>query len=97
MQKQRIVEVEHIEAQHVEDNTIAFPAARARPELRLANAADVSVVGPARQLQNDLAHAFAAEAGWSVKRTVIVGLVFHAVVLGSLALAASNLVPHLTR
>jgi hypothetical protein len=54
-------------------------------------------LGPARRLQNDLAHAFAADDGWSVKRTVIVGLVFHAVVLGSLALAASNLVPHLAR
>jgi hypothetical protein len=92
MQKQRIVEVEH-----VEDYIVAFPAPRARPELRLANASDVSVVGPARRLQNDLAHAFAADDGWSVKRTVIVGLVFHAVVLGSLALAASNLVPHLAR
>jgi hypothetical protein len=89
MQKQRIVEVEH-----VEDPIVAFPAPRARPDLRLANAHDVSVVGPARRLQNDLAHAFAADAGWSVKRTVIVGLVFHAVILGSLALAASNLVPH---
>jgi hypothetical protein len=92
MQKQRIVEVEH-----VEDHIVAFPAPRARPELRLANASDVSVVGPARRLQNDLAHAFAADDGWSVKRTVIVGLVFHVVVLGSLALAASNLVPHLAR
>jgi hypothetical protein len=69
MQKQRIVEVEH-----VEDQIIAF-----------------------RRLQNDLARAFAADAGWSVKRTVIVGCVFHGVVLGSLALAASNLVPHIAR
>lgn len=90
MQKQRIVEVEH-----VEDSIVAFPAPRARPELRLANHSDVSVVGPARRLQNDLAHAFAADAGWSVKRTVIVGLVFHAVILGSLALAASNLIPNI--
>jgi hypothetical protein len=92
MQKQRIVEVEH-----VEDHIVAFPASSARSELRLANENDVSVVGPARRLQNDLAHAFAADAGWSVKRTVIVGCVFHAVILGSLVLAASNLVPHLTR
>lgn len=92
MQKQRIVEVEH-----VEDHIVAFPAPRARPQPRLANENDVSVVGPARRLQGDLAHAFAADAGWSVKRTVIVGCVFHAVILGSLVLAASNLVPHLTR
>lgn len=90
MQKQRIVEVEH-----VEDPIVAFPAARARPALRLATESDVSVVGPARRLQADLAHAFAADAGWSVKRTVIVGLVFHAVILGSLALAASNFAPHI--
>ncbi len=57
----------------------------------------MSVIGPARRLQNDLAHAFAADAGWSVKRTVVVGLVFHAVILGSLALAASNLLPHIAR
>lgn len=96
MQKQRIVEVEHAE------ETSAFPAllpaARgARPALRLANENDVSVVGPARRLQKDLAHAFAADDGWSVKRTVIVGLVFHAVVLGSLVVAAGNLVPHIAR
>lgn len=92
MQKQRIAEVEH-----VEDHIVAFPASRSRPELRLANENDVSVVGPARRLQSDLAHAFAADAGWSVKRTVIVGCVFHAVILGSLALAAGNLVPHIAR
>ncbi|CAN7396776.1 hypothetical protein [Caulobacter sp. LjRoot300] len=92
MQKQRIVEVEHVENQ-----IIAFPAPSARPQLRLAGADDVSVVGPARRLQNDLARAFAADAGWSVKRTVIVGCVFHGVVLASLALAASNLVPHIAR
>jgi len=90
MQKQRIVEVEH-----VEDHIVAFPAPRARPELRLADASDVSVVGPARRLQNDLARAFAADSGWSVKRTVIVGGVFHAVVLGALAMAASNFIPHI--
>jgi hypothetical protein len=92
MQKQRIVEVEH-----AQDHIVAFPAPRARPELRLADESDVAVLGPARRLQNDLAHTFAADAGWSVKRTVIVGLVFHAVVLGSLALAASNLIPHIVR
>ncbi len=90
MQKQRIVEVEP-----AEDTIIAFPAPAARPGLRLADASDVSVLGPARRLQNDLAHAFAADAGWTVKRTVIIGLVFHAVILGSLALAASHLVPHI--
>jgi hypothetical protein len=89
MQKQRIVEVEH-----VQEPIAAIPAPRARPEMRLANDHDISVVGPARRLQNDLAHAFAADAGWSVKRTVIVGLVFHAVILGSLALAASGFVQH---
>jgi hypothetical protein len=90
MQKQRIVEVES-----VEDNTIAFPAPAARPQLRLAQEGDVGVVGPARRLQNDLAHAFTPDAAWSVKRTVIAGAVFHAVILGSLALAAANLLPHL--
>jgi len=89
MQKQRIVEVEH------QDHIAVFPAPRTRPELRLADADDVSVIGPARRLQNDLARAFAADSGWSVKRTVIVGGVFHAVVLGSLAVAASNLLPHI--
>jgi hypothetical protein len=92
MQKQRIVEV-----QQVEDHITAFPAPRARPALRLADASDVSVVGPARRLQNDLARAFAADAGWSVKRTVIVGCVFHGVVLGSLVVAASDLLPHIAR
>lgn len=90
MQKQRIVEVEH-----VQDPIVTLPAPRALPRLRLAHDHDVSVVGPARRLQNDLAHAFAADAGWSVKRTVIVGLVFHVAILGSLALAASSLIPHI--
>lgn len=89
MQKQRAVEIEH-----VEDNTIAFPAPQGRPQLRLVQEGDIGVVGPARRLQNDLAHAFTADAAWSVKRTVIAGVVFHAVILGSLALAASNLLPH---
>ena len=93
MQKQQIVDIDHGQDSIV----IAFPAPRARPDLRLAVEGDVSVLGPARRLQNDLAHAFTADAAWSVKRTVIVGVVFHVVVLGSLALAASNLVPHLTR
>lgn len=92
MQKQRIVEVEHAES-----NTVAFPAPGARPGPRLADERDVAVLGPARRLQADLAKAFAAKSGWSVKRTVVVGLVFHGVVLGSLAVAASNLIPHLTR
>lgn len=90
MQKQRIVEVEP-----VEDPIVAHPAPRERTAPRLANEDDVSVVGPARRLQHDLAQAFAAEAGWSVKRTVMVGLIFHAVILGSLALAASNLIPNI--
>ena len=93
MQKQQIVDIERAEDRAV----IAFPAPRAGPSLRLATADDVSVIGPARRLQNDLAHAFTADAAWSVKRTVIAGIVFHAVVLGSLALAASNLIPHLVR
>ena len=93
MQKQQIVEIEHAEDSAV----ITLAAPRARPTPRLATESDVSVVGPARRLQDDLAHAFAADAAWSVKRTVIAGAVFHAVVLGSLALAASNLIPHLTR
>jgi len=93
MQKQQIVDIDQGE----DGVVIAFPAPRARPDLRLAVEGDVSVLGPARRLQNDLAHAFTADAAWSVKRTVIVGVVFHVVVLGLLALAASHLVPHLTR
>src|SRR6478736_5930456 len=77
MQKQRIAEVEH-----ALDPIVAVSRPRERSELRLANESDGSVVGPARRLQNDLALAFAAEAGWSVKRTVMVGLVFHVVILG---------------
>ncbi|MBO9560819.1 MAG: hypothetical protein J7515_19820 [Caulobacter sp.] len=92
MQKQRIVEVEH-----AQDPILAFSEPRRRPALRLANESDVSVVGPARRLQKDLAHAFAADDGWSVKRTVVVGLVFHAVVLGSLVVAAGELIPHIAR
>ena len=96
MQKQRIVEVEN-----VEDSIVSFPAPRARPDLRLANDSDAeafgSVVGPARRLQDDLAQALTAAPGWSVRRTVFAGIVFHAIVLGSLALAASNLIPQLTR
>lgn len=89
MQKQRIVD-------YVEDaHEIVAPDAR--PALRLATGDEVDVVSPARRLQDDLAHAFSADAAWSVKRTVIVGAAFHAVVLGSLGLAASGLVLHLTR
>ena len=89
MQKQRIVD-------YVEDaHEIAAPDAP--PALRLATGDEVDVVSPARRLQDDLAHAFSADAAWSVKRTVIAGVAFHAVVLGSLGLAASGLVLHLTR
>lgn len=92
MQKQRIFEVERLE-----DPSLAFPPPRVRPAPRLADDSDVSVIGPARRLQDDLAHAFAADARWSVKRTVIVGLVFHVAVLGSLALAAGGLLPQIVR
>ena len=89
MQKQRIVE-------YVEDaHEISAPDAQ--PALKLATGDEVDVVSPARRLQDDLAHAFSADAAWSVKRTVIVGAAFHAVVLGSLGLAAGGLILHLTR
>jgi hypothetical protein len=88
MQKHRIVEVEH-----VEDQIVTFPSPPKPLALRLAAVGDISAASPARRLQAELAHAFAADAGWSVKRTVIVGLVFHAVILGALGVAAGNLLP----
>ncbi|MBO9709999.1 MAG: hypothetical protein J7521_17500 [Caulobacter sp.] len=71
--------------------------AQPAPSLRLATTEDVGVVGPARQLQRDLAKALAAERGWTVRRTVVIGAVFNAAVLGSLVLAAGGAIPHLTR
>ena len=90
MQKQRIVE-------YVEDSVHEFSAPSARPKLRLAQDDDVAVVGPARRLQDDLAKAFTPGSAWSVRRTVFAGVVFHAVVLGSLALAGGNLITHMAR
>jgi uncharacterized protein (DUF2342 family) len=89
MQKQRIVD-------YVEDAR-KMPAPEMRPALRLVTGDEVDVVSPARRLQDDIAQAFSAEAAWSVKRTVIAGVAFHAVVLGSLGLAAGSLILHLTR
>lgn len=63
---------------------------RARPDLRLATVDDVGVEGPARRLQHDIARAFAPASTWSVRRTVIFAAAFHIVVLGALALAASE-------
>jgi hypothetical protein len=90
----------HAIVRDVQDHIQIAPAPSAReaapgPALRLATDDDVGVVGPARQLQRDLAKALASERGWTVRRTVVVGAVFHVAVLGSLVLAAGGMIPQL--
>ncbi|PXA80214.1 hypothetical protein DMC25_21325 [Caulobacter sp. D4A] len=63
--------------------------------VRLANAGSKAVESPARRLQQDVATAFGAKEGWSVKRTVLLGAAYHLAVLGALGLAASQAVVHL--
>ncbi|MBI1683210.1 hypothetical protein [Caulobacter hibisci] len=63
--------------------------------VRLAGASATPVDSPARRLQQDLAAAFGARQGWTVKRTVLLGAAYHVVVLVALGLAASETLSHL--
>ena len=61
-------------AYDVQDEIATARQAPARPEVvRLAGAAAKPVDSPARQLQRDVAAAFGAKRGWSVRRTVVLG------------------------
>lgn len=67
----------------------------ARPEaVRLAGASAAPVDSPARQLQRDVAAAFGARRGWSVRRTVVLGAAYHGVILSALVLAAAETFGH---
>lgn len=90
MQKQ--VAIQH------HDHEASETTARAAPQgqlVRLAGAASSPVDSPARRLQQDVAAAFGARNGWSVKRTVLLGAAYHLVVLAALGLAATQAVVHL--
>lgn len=77
------------------DDIDAAAPPSARPEaVRLADASARSVDSPARQLQRDVAAAFGARRGWSVRRTVVLGVAYHAAILGALAMAAVEAVTH---
>jgi hypothetical protein len=74
----------------------AAQAASPRPHaLHPADAASRPVDSPARQLQRDVAAAFGARQGWSVKRTVVLGAAYHAVILSALCMAAFETFAHL--
>jgi hypothetical protein len=81
---------------HLDDQDLPeVPPAAPRP--RLAVAGDVGVESAARRLQQDLAVALEPPIAWSVRRTVLFGVVFHVAVLGALALAAGGALSHLPR
>jgi hypothetical protein len=63
----------------------------------LASASARPVESPARALQRDLAAAFGAKQGWSVRRTVVLGAVYHAAVLSALGMAAFEAATHFFR
>ncbi|MFT4251490.1 MAG: hypothetical protein QM608_03290 [Caulobacter sp.] len=63
--------------------------------IRLASAGSQAVESPARRLQQDLAAAFGARSGWSVRRTVLLGAAYHLAVLAALGLAAGETLGHL--
>jgi hypothetical protein len=65
-------------------------AARARPDLHIANDHDAPVSSAARSLQSEIGRVFAQENKWSVRRTVAIGVVFHLGVFCALGLAAGG-------
>lgn len=65
------------------------------PEVvRLASATAKPMDSPARQLQRDVAAAFGAKRGWSVRRTVVLGAAYHGVILSALVMAAFETFTH---
>lgn len=62
--------------------------------VRLAGATARPVDSPARQLQRDVAAAFGAGRGWSVRRTVVLGAAYHGVILSALVMAAFETFGH---
>ncbi|KSB87575.1 hypothetical protein AS593_19430 [Caulobacter vibrioides] len=77
-----------------DDVDTAAQASHRTEAVRLAGAASRPVDSPARQLQRDVAAAFGARQGWSVKRTVLLGAAYHAVILSALCLAAFETFSH---
>jgi hypothetical protein len=64
---------------------------------RPANDQDTPVASAARVLQADIARAFAAKDGWSVRQTVAAGVVFHLGIFCALGLAAGAALAQLAR
>ncbi|MFY8143334.1 MAG: hypothetical protein ACOVMT_05580 [Caulobacter sp.] len=79
------------------DAIASAPAARKRPELRVANDHDAPVTSAARTLQSELGRVFAQESSWSVRRTVAIGVVFHLGVFCALGLAAGGALSQFAR
>ncbi|AYV47898.1 hypothetical protein CFHF_26225 [Caulobacter flavus] len=61
---------------------------------RLAGVSARPLDSPARQLQRDVAAAFGARRGWSVRRTVVLGAAYHGVILSALIMAACETFGH---
>ncbi|MDG2529476.1 hypothetical protein [Caulobacter endophyticus] len=84
-------------AYDVHDSIEAARQPPATPEVvRLAGACATPVDSPARQLQREVAAAFGAKRGWSVRRTVVLGAAYHGVVLSALLMAAIETFSHIT-
>jgi len=82
-------------AYQVHDVVDTAAQASSRPQaIHLADARSTPVDSPARQLQRDVAAAFGARRGWSVKRTVVLGAAYHAVILSALCMAAFETFTH---
>ncbi len=89
MLKHKINSFESAEPQ-VGETESAEPQVGKAADLRLANDNDAPAQSAARNLQQDIARAFAQEARWSVRRTVAIGVAFHVGVFCALALAAGG-------
>ncbi|PVM86496.1 hypothetical protein [Caulobacter endophyticus] len=84
-------------AYQVHDDVATAAEASSGPQaVHLADARSRPADSPARQLQRDLAAAFGARKGWSVKRTVVLGAAYHAVILSALCMAAFETFTHVT-
>ena len=82
-------------AYDVHDSIDTARQSPAKPEVvRLAGPSATPVDSPARQLQRDVAAAFGARRGWSVRRTVVLGAAYHGVILSALVLAAAETFGH---
>ncbi|HJV40999.1 hypothetical protein [Caulobacter sp.] len=64
------------------------PSDRTHPDLRLASDHDAPVASPARALQLRAGQGLIPDSSWSVRRTVIIGVIFHLGVFSALGLAA---------